>query len=224
MKSAKILSSHILMLSKMKLNETDSKYLYIKNYKKGEYIFYQNEEIKNIFVIYSGKVGVTLDSDKGNRLLLAIYSPNSILGDIEFFNNSCTTSNAQALSDTAVICICYSDMEKLQNHNEFIYLLGQTLAKKLARSIKNNSINILNAADVKIAAYIAGTFENNVFDVNLSKLSELLGISYRHLLRRLKFFCEKEYLLKTNDAYKIINLDSLKELAGDYYITDDWQI
>ena len=188
MKSLKITSNHFSILEKMKLGEIDRKNLYIETYKKGEYIFYQNEKIKNIFIIYSGKVGVTLDSDKGNRLLLAIYSPNSILGDIEFFNNNCTTSNAQALSDTAVICISYFDMEKLQNHSEFIYLLGQTLAKKLARSIKNNSINILNAADIKIAAYIAGTIENNIFDVNLSKLSELLGISYRHLLRRLKFF------------------------------------
>ena len=77
---------------------------------------------------------------------------------------------------------------------------------------------------MKIAAYIAGTCENNTFDVNLSKLSELLGISYRHLLRRLKFFCEKEYLRKTKDAYEIINLKFLKELARDYYITDDWKI
>ena len=224
MKSEKIASNHFFTLSKMKLNEKDSKYLYIKNYKKGEYIFYQNEEIKNIFIIFSGKVGITLDSDNGHRLLLAIYSPDSMLGDIEFYNNNCTTSNAQALSETSVICVPYFNIEKLQNHNEFMYLLGQTLAKKLARSIKNNSINILNAADVKIAAYIAGTCENNTFDVNLSKLSELLGISYRHLLRRLKFFCEKEYLRKTKDAYEIINLKFLKELARDYYITDDWKI
>ena len=224
MKSEKITSNHFFMLSKMKLNEKDSNYLYIKTYKKGEYIFYQNEEIKNIFIIYSGKVGITLDSENGYRLLLAIYSPGSMLGDIEFYNNNCTTSNAQALSETSVICVPYSNIEKLQNHNEFMYLLGQTLAKKLARSIKNNSINILNAADVKIAAYIAGTCENNMFDVNLSKLSELLGISYRHLLRRLKFFCEKEYLRKTKDAYEIINLKFLKELARDYYITDDWKI
>ena len=224
MKSVKITSNHFSVLEKMKLGEIDRKNLYIKTYEKGEYIFYQNEEIKNILIIYSGKVGVTLDSSKGHRLLLAIYSPNSMLGDIEFFNKSCTVSNAQALSDTAVICISYSDIEKLRNHNEFIYLLGQILAKKLTRNIKNNSINILNAADIKIAAYIAGICENNIFDVNLSKLSELLGISYRHLLRRLKAFCENGYLLKIKDAYKITDLNSLKELAGDYYITDDWQI
>ena len=224
MKPLKMTPKHLLMLSKIKLSEIDSKYLYIKTYKKGEYIFYQNEEIKNIFIIYSGKIGITLDSSKGHRLLLAIYSPNSILGDIEFFSNDCTATNAQALSDAAVICLPYSDIEKLQNHSGFTYLLGQILAKKLTRSIKNNSINILNAADIKIAAYIAGTCENGIFDVNLSKLSELLGISYRHLLRRIKFFCEKGYLLKVNDIYKIINPDFLKELAGDYYITDDWQI
>ena len=96
MKSVKITSDHFSILEKMKLGEIDGKNLYIKTYKKGEYIFYQNEEIKNILIIYSGKVGVTLDSSKGHRLLLAIYSPNSMLGDIEFFNKSTTTSNAQA--------------------------------------------------------------------------------------------------------------------------------
>ena len=53
MKSVKISPDHFSILEKMKLGEIDGKNLYINTYKKGEYIFYQNEEIQNILIISS---------------------------------------------------------------------------------------------------------------------------------------------------------------------------
>ena len=49
MKSVKITSDHFSILEKMKLGEIDGKKLYIKTYKKGEYIFYQNEEMRCVY-------------------------------------------------------------------------------------------------------------------------------------------------------------------------------
>jgi hypothetical protein len=70
----------------------------------------------------------------------------------------------------------------------------------------------------RLASYVMNISENNVFCENLTLLAELLGTSYRHLLRTLKSFCDKGYLKKENGVYKIIAPNQLSELGADIYM------
>ena len=55
------------------------------------------------------------------------------------------------------------------------------------------------------------------FGENLVNIAELLGSSYRHLLRTFNTLCKKGVFIKENGIYKIINKPLLEELAGDLY-------
>ena len=46
------------------------------------------------------------------------------------------------------------------------------------------------------------------------RLCELMGTSYRHLLRTLREFCENGYLVRENGGYLIADEEALKRLAG----------
>ncbi|OYO76234.1 hypothetical protein CG709_15530, partial [Lachnotalea glycerini] len=56
--------------------------------------------------------------------------------------------------------------------------------------------------------------DNLIFSENLTALSELLGTSYRHLLRTLRNFCDNGYLLKEKGYYKIIAPNQLRALGA----------
>ncbi len=51
----------------------------------------------------------------------------------------------------------------------------------------------------------------------LTEIAELLGTSYRHLIRVINKLCDKEIIKKEKNALKIINRAALEELAGDLY-------
>ena len=74
----------------------------------------------------------------------------------------------------------------------------------------------------RVASYIIsiGTDKNSEiikFDETLTVISELLGTSYRHLLRTLNRLCNKNILKKEEDYYIIIDYKNLEELAADIY-------
>ena len=89
----------------------------------------------------------------------------------------------------------------------------------------NSSINQLYPLENRLASYINESIiynenEENLyidFDENLVNIAELLGSSYRHLLRTFNILCKKGVLEKEDGKYKVINKFLLKDLAGDLY-------
>ena len=89
----------------------------------------------------------------------------------------------------------------------------------------NSSINLLYPLENRLASYINeslvyGENEENLyidFDENLINIADLLGSSYRHLLRTFNTLCKKGVLERECGKYKVINKTLLKELAGDLY-------
>jgi len=56
-----------------------------------------------------------------------------------------------------------------------------------------------------------------VFNETLTEIAELLGTSYRHLLRTINNLINREVLKKDNYGYEIINEEILRSLAVDLY-------
>ncbi|MPM79649.1 hypothetical protein SDC9_126688 [bioreactor metagenome] len=86
----------------------------------------------------------------------------------------------------------------------------------------NSSINLLYPLENRLASYINESLVcgDNLyidFDENLNNIAELLGSSYRHLLRTFNTLCKKGVLKREDGKYKIINKVLLKDLAGDLY-------
>ena len=56
-----------------------------------------------------------------------------------------------------------------------------------------------------------------LFNENLTEIAELLGTSYRHLLRTLNNLRDKGAIIKSNSGYIIENKNILSMLAADLY-------
>ena len=143
----------------------------------------------------------------------------------EIVKNQSATSTIQALST----CYCLAiPMKKarleLTNDRKFLKFTCESLAEKLAAVSMNSSINLLYPLENRLASYINEFLTNDEdsniyidFDENLVNIAELLGSSYRHLLRTLNTLSKKGVLEKEDGKYKVINKVLLEELAGDLY-------
>lgn len=193
---------------------------------KHEYLIREDEDLEYLLFFIQGKAKVFKTLPNGRSLLLAFYKPFRVIGDIEVIKNQSATGTIQALST----CYCLGiPMEKsrleLIKDRKFLKFICESLAEKLAAVSMNSSINLLYPLENRLASYINESIvyaenEENLyidFDENLINIADLLGCSYRHLLRTFNSLCKKGVLERVHGKYKVINKTLLKELAGDLY-------
>lgn len=195
-------------------------------FKKNEYICRENEKLNYLYFFILGKAKVFTTLSNGKSLLLCFYNSFKMLGDVELPNGDNVFNNVQAIEDTYCIGIPVEKLRlSLLKDAKFLKYLSISIGEKLNRCSKNSSINLLYPLENRLASYIIAAGEricsNGMtvirFNENLIEISELLGASYRHLLRTLNILCSKGALLKEYSYYIVKNEKVMKALAADLY-------
>jgi len=190
---------------------------------KRELIFKKGDEINYLMFFVEGKAKVYMTLENGKFLLLDFYKELDTLGDLELVTNDVSSCNVEAIEP----CVCIGIPIKLIKNMyckdiNLLNFLCNSLGEKLKRSSRNSSINLLYPLENRLASYIIsiGVKEENKyfkFDETLTIISELLGTSYRHLLRTLNNLCDKKILSKKDGLYIILDYKKLKTLSADIY-------
>jgi len=219
MNKAKFTNPHKSFLKSYGLKKIDYSDIVLFKFKSEEHILRQGYEVRHLLFILSGKLKVMYAAPNGRQLLLCSYE-SGIIGDIEMMLGDYEAkSSVQAISDTVCIGIPFDRYEtELKSNIDFMNKLGEGIAQKLNQSSRNSAVNILHSLEARLCSYIALTSVHGYFEEKKTVISEMLGTSYRHLLRTLDKLCEKGVLKKAGKGYRISNQSLLKEIGDDYYL------
>lgn len=188
------------------------------HYEKGEYLCHIGDYLKYFLLIIEGRAKITVSSATGKTLLLCIDDKQGTIGSIEVMTDRIATATAQAIDKVSCIAIPIdSHINYLKNSVDFLNHLVIELGTMFARSSQNSATNILYPVQTRLCSYISLTQENGMFREKLTQVSELLGTSYRHLLRTLDALCKQNVLQKCKGGYKVLNQDKLNKLSDNYY-------
>lgn len=205
-------------LAAYSLQEIGSYGLMLYSYEKGEFLCHEGDNITDLLFIISGKAKVFVTMSNGKNLLLSFYDTQGLIGSAELFTDRITTANVQALTDMECIAMPLSlYFDKLENNPKFLQYLSRVLATIVATSSRNSAMNILYPLETRLCAYILKTSENGIFTDKLTEVSELVGASYRHLLRTLEKMCAQGLIAKLNHGYKVVDHGRMEMFAEDYY-------
>lgn len=195
-------------------------------FKKGEFICRESEDINYLYFFVQGKAKVYKTLSNGKSLLLCFYQGFKVLGDVELFNYKAASANVEVIEDTYCIGILMEKVrEYLLNDAGFLRFICSSLGDKLDRCSKNSSINLLYPLENRLAGYILVAGEAILndgkrqieFAENLTEISELLGTSYRHLLRTLDILCAKGAIKRNRNHFEVADIKVLKDLSADLY-------
>lgn len=195
-------------------------------FKRNEHICKETEKIQYIFFFVEGKAKVYTTLSNGKSLLLCFYQGFKVLGDLELMGMHTATTNVQVIEDAYCIGIALEKaMVHFLNDVKFLRYICNSLGEKLNRCSKNSSINLLFPLENRLASYILatgrdidkGNEEKIEFHENLTEIAELLGTSYRHLLRTLNTLILKGALQRKNDYYEVKDIKIIRNLAADLY-------
>ncbi|MGL5256349.1 MAG: cyclic nucleotide-binding domain-containing protein [Proteocatella sp.] len=191
-------------------------------YKKHEFLCKEDEVLDYLIFLTEGKAKSFVSLENGKNLLTCFYEDFQVIGDLETLSMKTASGSMQALKDSYCIGIPMEFVRtNLIEDAKFLRFICENLGKKLHRCAHNSSINSLYPLENRLAAYILKTSDGEEklkFEGNLTEVAELLGSSYRHLLRTLEAFCNKKYLNKQKGIYEVIDRESLNKLSAEVYL------
>lgn len=201
-------------------------YMELMTFKKNEYVIRETDDIKYLIFQLKGKAKVFTTLSNGKSLLLCFYEGFMVLGELEIISCKKAMNNVQVLEDTYCIGISAENVRRyLLNDAIFLKYICESLGGKLYQCSRNSSINLLYSLENRLASYILTTGENKeigeytelIFNENLTEIAELLGTSYRHLLRTLKELCSKGVLKKIQNYYQVMDKAELSRISAELF-------
>ena len=103
-----------------------------RRYPEGQTIFHMGDEGENLYIIYSGRVKITLPSPQGEEVILTILSAGEILGELSFIDGKPRSATVQAIEETEVLSLAREDfLNFLRKRFDLALRVLEVLAQRL---------------------------------------------------------------------------------------------
>jgi CRP-like cAMP-binding protein len=190
--------------------------LELRQYHKGEYLFFQEECLKQLYFLVEGKLQVDYLQPNGRQAVYSFETPFSIIGDMELLNERVVTSNVRALEDSVALVIEIGLVNQYGlNSVPFLQFIIAYLTKKMYFASMLLAQYALSA-ESRLAHYLLERSHLEGQTIRLEKrdsLAAILGVSVRHLNRSLKNLSEQNAIRLRNRTLVIVNPQALMDLV-----------
>lgn len=205
MRRSKLPPEYAARLDEYGLSGLDLSGAALLGYEPGEWFLREGQEIEYLYILVSGKAKVCVGARNGRSLLLCYYISEGVVGDLELMTGRRLASTSmQAV--TPLLCVGlplarYAPI--LRSHLPFVLRAGEELARKLESRVQSSTEAILRPFEARLCDYLLQTAQDGVCSERLTDVAELLGCSYRHLLRCLGRLCREGLLEKLSRGYRV---------------------
>ena len=187
-------------------------------YEKGEPLCMEGGPIEHLLILLEGRAKVSITTEEGNSLLTCFYHGGGVVGDLELLTGQ-KTAGTNVIVQVPIRCIRIPIEENrsyLKGCPDFLWQVGLGLGRKLERCSRNSALIILYPLETRLCSYIGLTQRQGVWQEQLTETAELLGASYRHLMRQLRQLCAQGILCKEGRCYRIADRERRRLLGRGF--------
>lgn len=190
----------------------------IRNYEKGQNIFFEGDLGIGFYVVGSGKVKISKISFAGKEHILHIFGGGEPFGEVPVFNGSPFPATAEALMKTKTLFFPRDKFVFLVEANPSLALNMLAVLsfrlRKFATQIENLSLKEVPARLASYLVYLSGEQGNDSFvelDISKGQLASLLG-TIPETLSRIFSKMNDEGLIQVNGKrITLLNPEGLKD-------------
>ena len=184
----------------------------IKNYKKGETVFFRGDALEQIIIILSGTSRGEMQKFNGDTITIDYITPYQLIAPAFIFGSNRTfpvdlisTENSKFLflNKDNFLNAMQKDERLLVNFLDEIK--GQLLSKRIWFNFMNKTIN------EKVLSYIKENQKNGYisFKPNISELAKKFEVTRPSLSREISSLCDKGILTKIKSGKYKLNCENL---------------
>lgn len=189
--------------------------------KKGESLFDERDLVKNIYIVYTGKVTIFRLSEIGSKRIIYILNKNEIINEV-IFDGLPASVNCEIFEDSEILSLSSKDMLKVMGNN-FIFNKNiiDSMGKKIRRLYRQLKNTIPIKMDKKLAAKLWKLSKDYGIevdkgilidlDITITYLADMLGSSRETISRCINDFQRKDLIEFQDKKIIIRNRDNLSE-------------
>lgn len=181
----------------------------VKNYRKNQIIFLEEETGHYMYIVLAGKVKVTKTTPSGKETILAIHQPGDFFGEMALLDGKTAPATVSAMEDCRIAAIHSSDFQRMMMCNEkVVRQIIQVLCSRLRQVWAQVQDLSYSTADNRIRAGILQLSRKHgvqdargiIIDLKIThqELAELVGTSRETVTRTLARLQKKGVLQLEN--------------------------
>jgi CRP/FNR family cyclic AMP-dependent transcriptional regulator len=198
----------------------------VRDYRRGTYLFYQQDPAPDVFFLWQGRVEISSTSVTGHRQLHTTLEPPQFFGELGVLGGIRRTATAVAMEDTATCVIPGPTfLDFLSAHPQ----ASRALLSALARQVVSHEalVEDLLFLDLKgrVAKRLLGLVSPSLDElpdngamlpsvVTHADLAALAGGSRENVTRILSEFQRRQLVKRDGRRYVLSDIDGLRRLAG----------
>lgn len=198
----------------------------LKNYKKGDIIFRDREEVNQIFFVISGYVALFKMNKQHDKKVIFIVGSGAALNEV-IIQEPISSINCEALGDTVILAFHRNHfLEMMEQDRNFAKAVIASMAMKIRR-LYHQLCNTSNSMrlDKQIASKLwklsrdfgkerDGRKEID-FDLSITYLADLVGSKRETVSRIVKQLTEKKLIEIDKNRFIIIDSDGLHKYCKE---------
>ena len=123
-----------------------------RRYRRHEVIYRRGDEASAMHFVLSGRVKLTISSDDGNEMVLALLAEHECFGEVAAIDGGICNETAEAVLPTTTSCLARSDVLDLcESNRHFAEAVVRLLAVRLRRADERLENFYLHNLDTRMA-------------------------------------------------------------------------
>lgn len=104
----------------------------LSKYRRNELICTQGEVADRLFIVFSGRVAITVKATDGRESVVAVLGPGALFGELPLFDGGNRSADARALGTVHLISVGYDDVKRvLRARPEVLWAVVRILSRRL---------------------------------------------------------------------------------------------
>jgi len=197
-------------------------------FKKGETMFREGDEINGLYFVQSGVIKLEMNSHSERPFILRLIGPGQTMGHRFLSYTGLQPFTATAVEDSRVCFIELGFFKNLVQKNE---LLQEEIRKIFLKEIRTTEVKLLQIAQQTVREKVAGilvhlaeTYQYKQTGMGIrvhidrQEMAELAGTTKEQVSRILADFDHEELIRFRAKHFKYIAVDKLRQIAENHAI------
>lgn len=209
-------------LSESSLKEI-SRFFSEEKYQRDDYIFFEGDLPEWLYIVMEGRVKLLKHSDTGKDIILQIYSPGDMFGEVSLFDRKPYASSSQAMEPSIILKMPRKDFFLFFGRHPFV---ATEMILELGRQLGDAQTTIKSLAVDRVEQRIAhillklagkvGVSEKGGIMINLpltrQDLADMAGTTVETAIRVMSRFTKSKVIKPADGKIFLLNPQALERI------------
>jgi CRP-like cAMP-binding protein len=197
-----------------------------EKFQKDDYVFFEGDLPEWLFIVNEGRVKLVKHSDTGKDVILQIFVPGDMFGEVSLFDRKPYSSSAQVMENSIILKLSRKDFLLFFGRHPFV---ATEMIAELGRQLREAHATIKSLAVDRVEQRIAsillklahklGSQEQGGVMLNLSltrqDLADMAGTTVETTIRVMSRFTKAKVIKPVNGKILILDSKYLQRIAED---------